>query len=95
MSLSPETWASLPSIGHHDVIVVGSGSAGSTAAIAAARYGASVLLVEKDDFAAGTSSRSTKLIHGGLRYLETYQFKMVAGFNRRKKPQGAEAPAAD
>ena len=61
-----------------DLIVIGGGITGVAAARDAALRGLSVLLVEKDDFAAGTSSRSTKLIHGGLRYLETYQFKMVA-----------------
>ncbi len=61
-----------------DLIVIGGGITGVATARDAALRGLSVLLVEKDDFAAGTSSRSTKLIHGGLRYLETYQFKMVA-----------------
>ncbi len=61
-----------------DIIIIGGGVTGAATARDAALRGLKVLLVEKEDFAAGTSSRSTKLIHGGLRYLETYQFKLVA-----------------
>lgn len=61
-----------------DVVIIGGGITGAATARDAALRGLSVLLVEKDDFAAGTSSRSSKLIHGGLRYLQTYQFGLVA-----------------
>eukprot|EP00033_Pygsuia_biforma_P001092 GCRY01001244.1.p1 GENE.GCRY01001244.1~~GCRY01001244.1.p1 ORF type:complete len:719 (+),score=155.95 GCRY01001244.1:237-2393(+) len=55
---------------HFDVLVVGGGATGSGVALDAATRGLSVALVERDDFSSGTSSRSTKLIHGGVRYLE-------------------------
>jgi glycerol-3-phosphate dehydrogenase len=60
-----------------DVLVVGGGITGAGAALDAATRGLSVALVEKRDFAAGTSSRSSKLIHGGLRYLEQRDFSLV------------------
>ncbi|MHA3842308.1 FAD-dependent oxidoreductase [Sphingomonas aestuarii] len=61
----------------YDLLVVGGGINGCAIAREAAVNGLSVLLVEKDDLASHTSSASTKLIHGGLRYLETYEFKLV------------------
>jgi glycerol-3-phosphate dehydrogenase len=60
-----------------DIAIVGGGITGASAAREAALRGLSTVLVEKDDFASGTSSRSTKLLHGGVRYLESYQFKLV------------------
>jgi len=60
-----------------DILVIGGGVVGSGIALDAAARGLSVALVESDDFAAGTSSRSSKLIHGGLRYLEQFDFKLV------------------
>jgi glycerol-3-phosphate dehydrogenase len=60
-----------------DVIVVGGGITGAGVAQDAASRGLSVLLLEKGDFASGTSSKSTKLIHGGLRYLANFQFGVV------------------
>lgn len=54
-----------------DVLVIGGGATGTGIALDAATRGLRVCLVERDDYAAGTSSRSTKLIHGGVRYLET------------------------
>jgi glycerol-3-phosphate dehydrogenase len=60
-----------------DVLVVGGGINGAGIARDAAGRGLSVLLCEKDDLAAHTSSASTKLIHGGLRYLEYYEFHLV------------------
>ncbi|WP_027930010.1 glycerol-3-phosphate dehydrogenase [Amycolatopsis thermoflava] len=60
-----------------DVLVVGGGVTGAGAALDAASRGLSVALVEARDLAAGTSSRSSKLIHGGLRYLEQLDFKLV------------------
>ncbi|HEX5741281.1 MAG TPA: glycerol-3-phosphate dehydrogenase/oxidase [Pilimelia sp.] len=60
-----------------DVVVVGGGVTGAGAAVDAASRGLSVALVEARDLAAGTSSRSSKLIHGGLRYLEQFEFGLV------------------
>ncbi|HKE78005.1 MAG TPA: FAD-dependent oxidoreductase, partial [Solirubrobacteraceae bacterium] len=53
-----------------DVVVIGGGITGAGVALDAASRGYSVALVERDDYAAGTSSRSSKLVHGGLRYLQ-------------------------
>lgn len=61
----------------YDVLVVGGGINGAAIARDAAGRGARVLLAEQDDLAAHTSSASTKLIHGGLRYLESYEFRLV------------------
>lgn len=60
-----------------DLIVVGGGVNGTGVARDAAGRGARVLLLEKGDLASGTSSKSTKLVHGGLRYLEYYEFALV------------------
>ena len=60
-----------------DVLVVGGGVTGAGAALDAASRGLRVALVEARDLASGTSSRSSKLIHGGLRYLEHFDFKLV------------------
>lgn len=60
-----------------DVLIVGGGVTGTGAALDAAARGLSVALVEARDLAAGTSSRSTKLVHGGLRYLEQAEFPLV------------------
>ena len=69
-----------------DLLVVGGGVTGAGTARDAARRGLHVLLVDKDDFASGTSSRSSRLIHGGLRYLEHGQLKLVfeASAERRR-----------
>ncbi len=61
----------------HDLLVVGGGINGAGIARDAAGRGLSVLLVEKDDLASHTSRWSSKLIHGGLRYLEYYEFRLV------------------
>jgi len=60
-----------------DILVIGGGINGAGIALDAASRGLKVALVEMSDFAAGTSSKSSKLIHGGLRYLEQYDFKLV------------------
>jgi glycerol-3-phosphate dehydrogenase len=60
-----------------DVLVIGGGITGAGAALDAASRGLRVALVEAQDLASGTSSRSSKLIHGGLRYLEQFDFKLV------------------
>jgi D-erythritol 1-phosphate dehydrogenase len=62
----------------YDLLVIGGGINGAGIARDAAGRGLAVLLAEKDDLAAHTSSWSTKLIHGGLRYLEHYEFRLVA-----------------
>lgn len=62
---------------HYDVVVIGGGIHGAGVAQAAACAGHAVLLLERESLAAGTSSRSSKLIHGGLRYLETLAFGLV------------------
>ena len=62
---------------HYDLCVIGGGINGAAIARDAAGRGLSVLLVEQQDLAGATSSASTKLIHGGLRYLENYEFSMV------------------
>ena len=60
-----------------DVLVIGGGITGAGAALDAASRGLRVALVEARDLASGTSSRSSKLVHGGLRYLEQLDFKLV------------------
>lgn len=60
-----------------DVLVIGAGVVGAGCALDAVTRGLTVGLVEARDYAAGTSSRSTKLLHGGLRYLEQFDFPLV------------------
>src|ERR671924_343946 len=60
-----------------DVVVIGGGATGAGCALDAVTRGLNVALVEARDFAAGTSSRSSKLVHGGLRYLEQRDFGLV------------------
>src|SRR6476646_548913 len=60
-----------------DIAIIGGGINGAGIARDAAGRGLKVLLCEKDDFAEGTSSRSGKLVHGGLRYLEYYEFRLA------------------
>jgi glycerol-3-phosphate dehydrogenase len=62
---------------HFDVLVVGGGITGAGVALDAAGRGLRTALVERGDFAAGTSSRSSKLVHGGLRYLQQKEFRLV------------------
>ena len=69
-----------------DVVIIGGGVNGCGCAADAALRGLSVLLIEEDDLASKTSSKSTKLIHGGLRYLEQYNFHLVkAALDERQK----------
>ncbi len=67
-TLTGETW---------DVVIVGGGIVGAGALLDAASRGLRAALIEQDDIAAGTSSRSSRLIHGGLRYLEQFRFGLV------------------
>ena len=61
----------------YDLLVIGGGITGAGIALDAASRGLKVALIEKDDFASGTSSKSTKLIHGGLRYLKQFEIQLV------------------
>jgi glycerol-3-phosphate dehydrogenase len=70
-----EMWRKIPD--EVDLIVIGGGITGAGVVRNAARRGLRVALFDQKDFAAGTSSKSSKLIHGGLRYLETYEFSLV------------------
>lgn len=67
-------------LGDHsfDLVIIGGGITGAGVALQAAASGLSVALLEMQDFAEGTSSRSTKLVHGGLRYLKTFDVEVVA-----------------
>ena len=76
----------------YDVIVVGGGVNGAGIARDAAGRGARVLLIEQGDLAQGTSSASTKLIHGGLRYLEHYEFGLVREALREREILWGIAP---
>lgn len=67
-----------------DLLVIGGGITGAGIALDAAHRGLRTALVEMQDFAAGTSSRSTKLIHGGLRYLKQLEFQLVAEVGRER-----------
>ena len=60
-----------------DVVVIGGGITGAGVALDAASRGYSVALVERDDYASGTSSRSSKMVHGGLRYLRNFDLGLV------------------
>ncbi|WP_150451633.1 FAD-dependent oxidoreductase, partial [Arenibacter lacus] len=60
-----------------DLVIIGGGITGAGIALDAAARGMKVALVDKGDFASGTSSKSTKLIHGGLRYLKQFDFWLV------------------
>jgi glycerol-3-phosphate dehydrogenase len=75
-----------------DAVVIGGGMAGAGVARDLALRGASVALLEKGDFASGTSSKSSKLIHGGLRYLELFDFRLVRESLREKKTLERLAP---
>jgi len=75
-----------------DLLVIGGGITGAAAARDAALRGLDVAVLEADDFGAGTSSRSTKLLHGGLRYLKQRAFAMVRESCRERELMGALAP---
>jgi glycerol-3-phosphate dehydrogenase len=75
-----------------DLAVIGGGITGAGIALDARSRGISVALVEKSDFASGTSSRSSKLIHGGLRYLEHFEFSLVREALRERETLSRLAP---
>jgi glycerol-3-phosphate dehydrogenase len=60
----------------YDLLVIGGGATGAGVALDAASRGLKVALVERDDFSSGTSSKSTKLVHGGVRYLQKAVFNL-------------------
>ena len=76
----------------YDLLIIGGGINGCAIAREASLLGLKALLVERDDLAAHTSSASTKLIHGGLRYLEYYEFKLVAEALRERERLVKAAP---
>ncbi|MDT8759653.1 glycerol-3-phosphate dehydrogenase [Sphingomonas psychrotolerans] len=76
----------------YDLLIVGGGINGCAIAREASLAGLKVLLVEKDDLASHTSSASSKLIHGGLRYLETYEFRLVREALQERERLLAAAP---
>lgn len=75
-----------------DLLIIGGGITGVGTALDAATRGLKVGLVEMQDFAAGTSSRSTKLIHGGLRYLKQFEIKLVAEVGKEREIVYENAP---
>jgi len=76
-----------------DLVVIGGGITGCAVARDAVSRGLSTLLLERDDLAAGTSGRSTKLLHGGLRYLEHGHFRLVREALREREITARLAPA--
>ena len=60
-----------------DILIIGAGITGAGICLDATSRGLNTCLIDMNDFASGTSSKSTKLIHGGLRYLEHFKFKLV------------------
>lgn len=69
----------------YDLVIVGGGITGAGVALDASARGMKVALLEMQDFASGTSSRSTKLVHGGLRYLKQFQVGVVAETGRERE----------
>ena len=68
----------------YDVLIIGGGITGAGVAVQTAAAGMKTILVEMQDFAEGTSSRSTKLVHGGIRYLKTFDVEVVADTVRER-----------
>ena len=84
-----------------DICIIGGGATGLGCALDAALRGLKVVLIERDDFASATSSKSTKLFHGGVRYLEQAvkklsleQFRMVNKALPTKSNKGSKEPKA-
>jgi len=78
--------------GVFDILVIGGGITGAGIALDATARGLKVALVEKQDFASGTSSKSTKLIHGGLRYLKNLEWRLVRETGHERRIACANAP---
>ncbi|BDA79027.1 glycerol-3-phosphate dehydrogenase [Leptospira kobayashii] len=79
MAVSKERSKTLQTLANtdYDILILGGGATGAGTALDASLRGYKVALLEKKDFASGTSSRSTKLIHGGVRYLAQFHFKLI------------------
>ncbi len=77
---------------HFDLLIIGGGITGAGIALDAASRGLKTALIEKSDFSSGTSSKSSKLIHGGLRYLKQLQFKVTLEASREKNQLKQLAP---
>src|SRR5665213_1713004 len=75
-----------------DILIIGGGATGLGAAVEAASRGLRTLLIERSDFAKGTSSRSTKLVHGGVRYLEQMNITLVLDALRERGHMLRNAP---
>jgi glycerol-3-phosphate dehydrogenase len=90
--MNPSTLPAPPLAEIYDVAVIGGGINGVGIAADAAGRGLSVFLCEKDDLASHTSSASSKLIHGGLRYLEHYEFRLVREALAEREVLLAKAP---
>lgn len=75
-----------------DILVIGGGITGAGIALHGAARGAAIGLIEMQDFAGGTSSRSTKLVHGGLRYLKQFDVELVADVAKERAVIGRNAP---
>lgn len=76
----------------YDILIIGGGATGLGTAVDAASRGYKVILLEQDDFAKGTSSRSTKLVHGGVRYLAQGDVQMVIGALHERGRMQRNAP---
>lgn len=76
----------------YDVVIIGGGITGTGIALDCVTRGLRTLLIEMQDFAAGTSSRSTKLVHGGLRYLKQFEVGMVAEVGKEREVVYRNAP---
>ena len=87
-----ESLRRLKQTGRFDLLVVGGGATGLGIALDAATRGLSTALVERDDFAKGTSSRATKLVHGGVRYLAQGNIRLVREALRERKALLRNAP---
>src|ERR1700730_2978548 len=75
-----------------DVLVIGGGITGAGVALDAASRGLRTALVERDDFASGTSSKSSKLVHGGIRYLQQREYRLVDDAPRGRENAVRAAP---
>lgn len=87
-----QTFASIAANPHFDVIVIGGGITGAGLLREASRAGLRALLIEQQDFASGTSSRSSKMVHGGLRYLAQHRLKLTRDSVQERQRMMRDAP---